>query len=73
MNEVVCWCCEYFVLLENAKTHNEIFAAGKCKNKGVFCHSGDRVCEDFVLRKGLHTVRTIPTFCKNNNNIQGDK
>ena len=55
--EVECWCCKHFVLREKTET-------GGCINKWVVVPAHDRVCEDFELRDGLHTERTIPDYCK---------
>ncbi len=67
MSKVVCWCCEKFVLKET--TEIELAYSknidGKCTLKNISCTAQDKVCQDFVLRNGLFTKRTIPSYCKN--------
>ncbi|MBQ7045828.1 MAG: hypothetical protein IJN65_04980 [Clostridia bacterium] len=59
MSEVLCWCCEHFSLVDE---DNYI---GVCKldesQKSAYC----TVCEEFLIRSGLFTKRTIPDYCKN--------
>ncbi len=70
MREVVCWCCEYFELSEISDPFYKLIHGIKdccsLKNKGV--NSEDAVCEDFLLRSGLFTKRSIPERCKNYHN-----
>ena len=65
--DVVCWCCENFTLKHTRITRNEIveIVDGTCALKNSFVFSENSVCEDFILRKGLYTTRTIPKHCKN--------
>ncbi len=65
MREVVCWCCEYY--LHNPTNEKDFFEAlkGYCILKKEKVHSEDAVCEDFFLRVGQTTFRSIPNYCKN--------
>lgn len=65
MNEVVCWCCEYY--LHNPTQSEDFFESQKgwCVLKNIKVHSEDTVCEDFFLRIGQRTFRSIPNYCKN--------
>ena len=55
---VECWCCKHFTLRDNHDT-------GACALKWKIVPAHDKVCEDFVMLKGLYTNRTIPDYCKN--------
>ena len=60
MNVVLCWCCDYFIAPFEDTTE-----IGVCKlNKKIIC-SRDKVCEEFIIHRGLHTEREIPEYCKN--------
>ena len=63
MKEVLCWCCEYFYLLTDAKVQGEI--SGECLKKKEIVNGSDRVCEQFLIKSGLHTARVIPEYCLN--------
>lgn len=63
MKEVLCWCCEYFNLLTDAKVQGQIY--GECLKKQVVVNGDDRVCELFLLNSGLYTERIIPDYCVN--------
>lgn len=63
MEEVLCWCCEYFRLTEEDKT--EIRVLGICTEKNTAINGYDRVCERFLFNSGLHTERIIPEYCEN--------
>ena len=62
MSEVLCWCCKYFVLLEE---HSYEKWYGICENKNVIILAENKVCEEFILKSGLHTKKTIPDYCRN--------
>jgi hypothetical protein len=63
MQEVVCWCCEYFILSEKLKSLNGKFINGKCEYHGLSCFSESKVCEEFQLRSGLHTTKITLDIC----------
>lgn len=66
MREVLCWCCEHFTLSDNELS--EFFkksATGICCLTGLEIPVYNRVCENFIINKGLHTKRTIPKYCRN--------
>lgn len=65
MQEVVCWCCEHFVLLNELEILGNKLTNGKCQYKNLKCYSENKVCEEFILRSGLHTKKIIPEICKN--------
>lgn len=63
MSEVLCWCCENFVLFyDNSEEKN---CDGICKYKKLICNAQSRVCEEFIMRSGLHTRKSIPSYCRN--------
>ena len=67
MKEVLCWCCEYFNLLTDAKVQGQIY--GECLKKEVVVNGDDRVCELFLINSGLYTARVIPEYCLNHKNL----
>lgn len=54
---VVCWCCEYFVLLEKMENHDGVFVDGICRYTDLFCRSDNKVCRRFLLKSGLYTKK----------------
>ncbi len=65
MREVTCSACNnYDVIYENTTD------IGFCLLWRKRVLDLDRVCEEFVIRKGLHTKREIPKYCKNYHNIK---
>ena len=62
MSEVLCWYCEYFLVNGEDGTRN-----GTCLKIPMMLSPYNEVCEEFIMKKGLHTKRTIPEFCKNYN------
>ncbi|MBO5105483.1 MAG: hypothetical protein J6C29_01145 [Clostridia bacterium] len=62
MPYMLCWCCEYFVFSKEIQTDKETEFYGICKKNGEICFSQACVCEDFILKSGLHTTRIIPDF-----------
>ena len=62
MSEVVCWCCDKYCVVYEHTTD-----IGLC----LFCKriisGNEKVCDEFIIRKGLHTKREIPAYCKNYN------
>lgn len=64
MKNVVCWCCENFILQEDVLKNKEKIIDGICLYKNSFCYSEGEVCQEFILRRGLHTNRNIPDICK---------
>ena len=60
MEEVRCWCCEHFILEDDFSKMTDVYGICKIKNEGFFMHN--KVCEFFVLRKGLHTQKIIPDY-----------
>ena len=54
MKEVLCWCCHYFIPAKKMKIINGNFINGKCKYNRLPRFSGDKICENFILRDGLH-------------------
>ena len=65
MAEVVCWCCENYNSLNRLMIINGAFVDGYCLRYNKPCLSESNVCEEFVMRIGLFTKRTIPDYCKN--------
>lgn len=64
MSEVVCWCCEHFEPNYCDSSKRNVISGGFCKRFNANCLPEDSVCEEFLLRSGLHTSRTIPENCK---------
>ena len=60
MREVTCSACDNYRVIYEHTTDK-----GFC----IFCekivYDEDKVCEEYVLRRGLYTKRTIPSYCKN--------
>ncbi len=48
MNEVVCWCCEYFIAKFDDPVFRELITKSICTFKLVTCNPEQSVCEDFV-------------------------
>ena len=65
MAEVVCWCCEHFAPRCEIYEGKEVIKSGVCGIKMIDISTENRVCEDFLLRSGLFTQRSIPSYCKN--------
>lgn len=65
MREVVCWCCEYFYAKFEDPVFRELITKEMCTYKLQICEPEDKVCENFLLYRGLFTKRTIPERCKN--------
>lgn len=63
MKEVVCWCCENYKLVDLYDTD-----WGFCVHKNSELSGYDRVCEEFIMRRGLYTKRTVPDYCRNYKN-----
>lgn len=63
-NVVVCWCCEYFDPKFEDPIEKEKMTGGVCTEKEMECLPYAKVCEDFLLRSGLHTRRSIPSYYK---------
>lgn len=63
MSEVLCWCCENFVLFHDNPDEKD--CDGICKYKKLICNAQSRVCEEFIMRSGLHTRKSIPSYCRN--------
>lgn len=63
MSEVLCWCCENFVLFDDNPDEKD--CDGICKYKKLICNAQSRVCEEFIMRSGLHTRKSIPSYCRN--------
>lgn len=61
MNIVLCWCCKHYLLDSKIKNDGTV---GFCEKKKVTLSCNTAVCEDFILRDGLYTHRTIPKYCK---------
>ena len=53
MSEVLCWYCENFVFFSD--NPDEKNCIGVCTYKKIICDAQSRVCEDFIMRSGLHT------------------
>lgn len=62
MECVVCWCCGHY-----EPVFKDTIELGLCIPCKKVVSAFDNVCEEFVLRKGLHTRREIPDYCKNYN------
>ena len=60
MAEVLCGNCDHYLYYKE-KESNEVALCDFC---GRRVSAYDTVCEEFVIMKGLHTVRTIPNYCK---------
>ena len=67
MSEVLCWCCEHYFNFDDLKICEGKIVNGTCILKKTLLSASDTVCEEFVLRRGLYTNRTIPNYCKNYN------
>ncbi|MBQ8868785.1 MAG: hypothetical protein IJ027_03590 [Oscillospiraceae bacterium] len=60
MKYVLCYCCDkYEVVFEDT---NELGLCRPCK-KVVSAY--DEVCKELIMRRGFHTEREIPDYCKN--------
>ena len=62
MSEVRCWCCEYYILIDNPYVLHFDNLYGICKRKRELCYMHNKICDFFVLRQGLHTNKAIPKF-----------
>ena len=62
-NYVECWHCENYEWFSACS--NNLLAICKIKKECVL--AGGRVCERFVLGKGIFTKREIPDYCINYN------
>ena len=60
MAEVVCGNCDHYLYYKEEE-NNEVVLCDFC---GKRVSAYNPVCEEFVLMRGLHTVRTIPDYCK---------
>ena len=61
MNEVVCWCCEnYRIFIDKGNMD-----LGICLLQKKELPIDSKVCEHFILRRGLYTKRSIPDYCIN--------
>lgn len=58
-NFVECWHCEHYVWF--SVDRNNLFAICDVKNSCVI--ACEKVCEQFILAKGIHTKRDIPDYC----------
>lgn len=65
MKEVVCYCCEMFKPLDKLIVYKKDLVNGICMHTNNLCSTESPVCQDFILRKGLFTKRTIPDRCVN--------
>ncbi len=65
MQEVKCWCCDFFKPKYESDYFPNVITGGLCEIKGVDRMLEDSVCEEFLIRSGLYTTRTIPDKCKN--------
>lgn len=63
MKEVECWCCENYKFLPDEETDN-----GFCILKNTRLSAYDKVCEEFIMMRGLYTRRPIPDYCINYKN-----
>ena len=61
MDYVLCYCCKNYQLVFEDTTEQ-----GLCKMRKSVISAYDKVCNEFVMRKGLYTKRQIPDYCKNN-------
>lgn len=61
MEEVLCWCCEYYTAFAED-------IDGICGLNSLFVSFEGDACENFLLKSGLHTNRTIPKYCNNYKN-----
>ena len=60
--EVLCWCCEHYLYFLNKDNDN---LTAFCGVKENCVSANNKVCKEFVKRKGLYTERKIPDYCKN--------
>ena len=66
MKEVMCSQCEYFVVdYIDENMQNNIIVRGECVKKHDIVSVTDKVCEEFLLAKGVYTQKIIPDYCKN--------
>ena len=65
MREVTCSACNNYDVIYEHTTD-----MGFCLLRKGIVLDLDRVCEEFVIRKGLHTKREIPAHCKNYHNTK---
>ena len=56
---VECWHCDHYIWFSTDS--NNLLALCDIKKCRVF--AGKKVCEQFVLGKGIHTKRDIPDYC----------
>ncbi|MBE6750107.1 MAG: hypothetical protein E7560_02970 [Ruminococcaceae bacterium] len=63
-NVVVCWCCEYFFPEFGDPINKGKMTGSMCSKREASRLPSDNVCEEFLLRSGLHTRKSIPSYCK---------
>ncbi len=51
--DMLCWCCEHFVLYEDEE--RDVDYLGVCKMKDKKCSPDEKVCKEFIIKSGLHT------------------
>lgn len=62
MREVTCSACDNYCVV-----YEDITDLGLCLIRKKKVLDLDKVREDFIIRRGLHTKREIPSYCKNYN------
>ena len=62
MAEVICACCDHYLYY---KEKNDNYETALCELCNRRVSGYDKVCEDYILMKGMGTRRTIPDYCKN--------
>ena len=64
MSEVVCWQCSFFSPKYENPYFKELLTGGFCMHKGIKLDLESVVCENFKIKDGLFTKRSIPIYCK---------
>lgn len=68
MKEVICGYCKFFRGTKQELRGNHYYlTTGNCKLKDCEVDVEAKVCEEYIMMKGLYTNRIIPDYCKNYN------
>ena len=61
MEEVTCWYCEHYDILYRMFVKNYVDSdLGVCNKKKECRAKEQKICENFKLRQGLHTLKWYP-------------
>ncbi len=63
-NFVKCWHCIHYIWF----SVNSDNSSAVCDIKKQRVSATETVCEQFILDKGIHTIKSIPDYCTHYNN-----